>query len=133
MSERGRPEIDARDYFLDQQRKNAIADRRPVIRRPSDLVGPGIRGDAVRLTDLSDLLATFNGFFSAVDALGGPEPDSVTGLDPSPYVGWVSSDAELGGVQLFVNLLDGSRWQRTFRRSPLDSTTLYWTAWVSLT
>lgn len=133
MSGRGRPEIDARDYFLDQQRKNAIADRRPVIRRASDLVGPGIRGSAVRLTDFSDLLATFDGFFSAVDALNGPEPDSGTGLDPSSYVGWVSSDAELGGVQLFVNLLDGARWQRTFRRNPLDASAIYWSAWTSLT
>lgn len=132
MSERGRPEINAEDHFRGQQRKAALADRRPVIRRPADLVGPGIGANTVRLLDFSDTLATYNGFFSAVNAFNGPEPDPITGVDPSAYVGWVSSDAELGGVQMFTNIGNGERWQRTFRRNPLDASTLYWAAWTPL-
>ena len=137
MSSEHRPEIDAEDYFRNQKKKLSLADRRPVIWRASDLVGPGIGQNAVRITDFNDLLATFDGFFSAARALNGPVltiggPDS--GFDVNPYCGFVSSDATLGGVQVFTNLDTGARYQRAFRRSALDDTNILWPigGWTTL-
>ena len=135
MSQERRPEINASDYFSNSQRKLAVADRRPVIRRASDLVGPGISMNAIRITDYNDLLATFNGFFSSNRAQNGPDVETTgpdEGFDTNTYSGFVSSDAELGGVQLITDLNTGTRYQRTFRRSPMDDATIYWTAWVVL-
>jgi hypothetical protein len=125
-AENWRTEVDAGDYFLHQKKKVDFSDRRPVIRRASDLVGPGIAPNAVRITDFNDVLATFNGFFSAA-----------TGATNAPtagqaYVGWVSSDAELGGVQVFSGLTNSNTYRRTFRRNPADPNTLYWGTWATL-
>lgn len=118
-----RIETDAQDYFGHQQKKLSVADRRPVIRKPSDLVGPGIAATAVRLTDFNDLLATYDGFFSAdTDAINGP-----TNLEA--YVGTVTSDSSLGGVQNFTGLTTGNKYQRVFNRNPGDAATIYWGAW----
>ena len=88
-----RTETNATDYLTNQKKQLVVADRRPVIRRASDLVGPGIASGAIRITDFADPLALFNGFFSALH----------TALDRPPveqsYVGYVSSDLELGGVR----------------------------------
>lgn len=122
----GETGVDAGDYFLRQKKQGELADRRPVIRRPSDLVGPGIAATAVRITDFDNVLATFNGFFSAAEgATNAPTDDQA-------YVGWVSGDAELGGAQVFCGLLDNDMWRRTFRRNPSDSATVYWTAWTAV-
>lgn len=114
----------AEDYFGHQKKQVQFADRRPVIRRASDFVGPGIAASAVRLTDYNDLLATYNGFYaSAPGAFNAPGADDA-------FVGTVSSDAELGGVQIFTNLATEARYQRVFRRNPSDAATIYWGAWV---
>lgn len=128
-----RTEIDAGDYFGHQKKQLEVADRRPVIRKPSDLVGPGIGANAVRVTDFNNLLATYNGFFSSSRSLNGPViegsgPDA--GYDINPYVGTVSSDAELGGVQTFTNIDTEVTYRRVFRRNPADAATLYWGDWV---
>lgn len=65
MSQNWREEINAADYFGHQKKKQEIENRRPVIRRASDLVGPGIGASAVRITDFNDILATYNGYYSA--------------------------------------------------------------------
>lgn len=68
-----RIDVDAQTYFGNEQKAANIRDRQPVTRRSSDLVGPGIGAAAVRLTDLTDLLATYDGYYSAaVGALGAP-------------------------------------------------------------
>lgn len=121
-----RTEVNAVDYFGHQKKQLNVADRRPVIRRASDLVGPGVAATAVRITDYNDLLATYNGFFSsAPDALNAPGADD-------PYVGTVVSDAELGGVQMFTNLTTGVVYRRVFNRNPSDAATIYWGAWAAV-
>lgn len=125
-SQNWRTEVNSEDYFRHQKKQLQIADRRPVIRRASDLVGPGIAATCVRITDYNDLLATYNGFFSsAPDAANAPTGDD-------PYVGTVASDAELGGIQTFTNLTTEDRYQRVFRRNPTDAATIYWGVWVAL-
>lgn len=118
-----RPEITGTDYFGHQKKQLQVADRRPVIRRASDLVGPGINSTAVRITDFNDPLATFNGYYSAdVGALNAPNSDE-------PFVGQTISDATLGGRQVFTGLVSGAEFARTFVRSPTDSETLGWGNW----
>jgi hypothetical protein len=119
-----RTEVDASDYFGNQKKILAFNDRKPLIRRASDLVGPGIAATCVRLTDYNDLLATYNGFFSS--APGANEAPEAT----DAYVGTVSGDAELGGVQTFTSLDTEIRYQRVFRRNPSDAATIYWGDWV---
>lgn len=118
-----RPETDAGDYFGNQKKKLDLADRRPVIRKASDLVGPGIAGAAVRITDFNDVLATFNGYYSAAaDAANAPN-------DTGEFVGFVTMDSEYGGRQVFTDLEDGSDYTRVFRRAPADPETITWGPW----
>lgn len=125
-SQNWRIETNALDYFGHQQKQVSLNDRRPVIRKASDLVGPGVGAQAVRITNYNDLLATYNGFFSSeAGAAEAPTPDE-------PYVGFVSGDAELGGVQMFTNLETEVRYQRVFRRNPADAATIYWGSWTVL-
>lgn len=126
-----RTPVDAEDYFTSQQKKLNIADRRPVIRRPSDLVGPGIAADAVRITDWNDALATFNGFFSsAAGALNAPDLVRPA-ADRSAVMGWVTGDPELGGIQEVRLLRDGLNFTRTFTRNPNDPSIITWSTWMS--
>lgn len=115
--------VDATDYFGHQKKQVQIDARRPVIRRASDLVGPGVAATAVRITDYNNLLATYNGFFSSDVGVSNGPPVS------GPYVGTVASDAELGGIQTFTNLDTEVRYQRVFRRNPSDPATIYWGDW----
>lgn len=118
-----RPGVEGGDYFLHQKKQLEFADRRPVIRRASDLVGPGIASNAVRITDYNDLLATFNGYFSsAPGANNAPNPSEA-------FVGYVISDSELGGRQVFTGLESGVEFSRTFNRSPEDPETMGWSGW----
>lgn len=127
-----RTEVTAEDYFLHQKKQMQVADRRPVIRRASDIVGPGISANATRLLDFNNVLATYNGFYSAAPgAINSPDFDS----DPDDwqaFVGTVSSDAELGGVQTFTGLDTAVVYQRVFKRSPSDASFLYWGIWVAI-
>jgi len=66
MSQQGwRIETDAQDYFGHQKKQLTLADRRPVIRKASDLVGPGLDYNATRLDDFNDLLGRYNGYYAA--------------------------------------------------------------------
>lgn len=118
--------VDAQDYFTHRQKQANVADRRPVIRRASSLVGPGIGAYAVRLANLNDVLASFNGYYSAAQWTPGAP------IDSQAFVGYVLSDADLGGVQVFTSLYDGAVYQRVFTRSPSDPSTIDWTqAWTA--
>lgn len=123
-NEQWRTDTNAGDYFLHQQKQLQIADRRPVVKKASDLVGPGIGAGAVRITDFNDLLATFNGYFSALaGAYAAPnETDS--------FVGIVVSDSELGGHQQFTSQETGVIYTRRFQRSPIDPEALAWSPWT---
>lgn len=118
-----RTEVDAQDYFGHQKKQLNVADRRPVIRKASDLVGPGIGLSATRITDFNNLLATFDGYYSAeAGAANAP-------TDDQQYVGITTMDAELGGVQVFYGLTDNGVYRRIFTRNPADASAIYWGAW----
>lgn len=119
----GRIETNQFEYFQGQKKKLELADRRPVTKRASELVGPGISGQAVRITDFTDVLATYDGFFSsAPGAIGAPDPTSA-------YIGHVVSDALIGGTQTFTSLTNNVIYQRTFLRNPADPAVIYWGSW----
>lgn len=126
MSDNWRQEVDAEDYFGHQKKKLSVADRRPVIRRASDLVGPGIGASATRITDFNDLLATYNGYYSATPgARHAPN-------DAEAFVGHVVMDDTLGGRQVFTGLTSRSEYARVFVRNPGDPTnpdTILWGDW----
>lgn len=112
-------------YLSQQQRKSAIADRRPVIRRPGDLMGPGLAALAIPVNDLDDPLAQFNGFFSVTSgALHAPSAGS--------FVGYTASDGDLGGVQMLTRLSDGVTYSRVFNRAPSDPDYVVWGAWAAV-
>lgn len=124
MSDRNwRNEVNAQDYFGHQKKQLQFADRRPVIRKASDLVGPGVGASATRITDFSDTLATFDGYFSAAPGTSNA-PNST-----DAFVGFVSSDSEFGGTQIFTAPATGTTYQRSFTRAVLDPSTLYWSDW----
>lgn len=126
MSQNWRTETNAEDYFGHQKKQLQVADRRPVIRRADQLVGPGIASTAVRITDFNDLLAQFNGFFSTLDdVLNGPAVEQY-------YVGTVVSDSELGGVQAFYGMENGILYRRIFTRNPGDPESISWGLWAAV-
>lgn len=118
-----RTEVDALDYFQHQKKQAAVENRRPVIRKPSDLVGPGIGANATKITDFNDTLATFDGYFGAA-AGAANAPTAGQG-----YVGFVTSDSDLGGMQLFYGMSDGGTYKRLFQRSGADPTAVSWGTW----
>lgn len=116
-----RPELDAGDYFSNQKKKAELADRRPVIRRAGDLVGPGLNMMATPISDFNDPLAQYNGFFSALSgAANAPTSGNFTGV--------VVSDATQGGTQTFTRA-DGEVFVRTFSRAPEDASHITWGIW----
>jgi hypothetical protein len=121
-----RQEINAADFFSGQKKRQAIESRRPVIKQASDLVGPGIDKQAIRITNFNDLLATFNGYYSASgDAYFSPDGDEL-----SQWVGVVVSDAEWGGYQEFTRLNDGVVMKRVFKRAPYAPESISWEPWA---
>lgn len=135
MSEQNwRQEVGMLDILGHQKKKNQVADRRPVIRKPSDLVGPGIDASAVRVTDWNDVLATFNGYFSSTRALNGPRVETAgpdINYDTNIYAGFVTMDGEYGGKQIITDLDTYIDYSRVFRRAPSDPNTIVWGSWVS--
>jgi hypothetical protein len=124
MSDSSRIEINGGDYFGHQKKKLQIADRRPVIRKAADLVGPGINANTVQITSYNDLLATYNGFFSS-EAGASFAPN-----ETDQFAGFTISDAALGGTQTFTSLATGVSYRRTFTRSPLDAGSIFWGDWT---
>ena len=125
-AENWRTETEATDYFGHQKKRVALDQRRPVIRRASDLVGPGIGAAAVRLTDLNDVLATFNGFYSCL-ATASNAPNAT-----QSHIGFVSSDSEIGGIQMFYGMSDGIARRRIFTRNPADPSSIVWGTWAAV-
>lgn len=112
-------------YLRHQQKSTNLADRRPVPRKAADLgLGPGMGASAVRIEDFSDLLATFNGYYAAAPGAAGAPNATDT------FVGYVVSDSEFGGRQVFTSLESGVEFSRTFYRSSTDPESLGWTDWT---
>lgn len=123
MSQNWRNEVNAADHFLHQKKRVELEARRPVIKRASDLVGPGIGASAVRITNFNDLLATYNGYYgSAPGAANAPEATD-------SYVGITVMDDILGGTQVFTGMVSGNEFKRIFRRNPSDPSSVSFTAW----
>lgn len=124
--ENWRPEIDAADFFGNGKKRQALEQRRPVIRKASDLVGPGIGANTTLITNFNDPLAMYNGFFSAKN-----------GADNAPssgeFVGLTISDDSMGGTQQFTRLSDGAEFSRVFHRAAADAQSITWDAWVPST
>ena len=121
--------IDAEDYLLSQKKQNQMTDRRPVIRKSSDLagMGPAINAGATLLADFNDPLATYNGFFSAeVDALNAP-------TDDERFIGFVTQDNTFGGKQTFTGLDSAIQYTRIFLRDALDASHTVFADWVANT
>ncbi len=115
---------DAGEYFRQEQKKTALEQRRPIFRRASDLVGPGIGASAVRVTDWGNTLATFNGYYASnPGAVGAP-------TSGEPFVGYTVMDDEIGGTQALTGMTSGREYTRTFRRNPADPEFITWGAWV---
>lgn len=141
MSDDWRIEINAEDYFGHKQKKLEVADRRPVIRKSSDLagMGPGFNATCVPITDFNDLIALYDGYYSATLAYNGPFPDGTgpdVNKDPRSYVGIVVSDGEIGGYQQFTHVPDdlitskaGRTYRREFRRAESDPDYIDWGPW----
>lgn len=120
-----RIEVTSADYFLHERKRADIEQRRPVIRKGSDLVGPGIGAEATQITDYNDQLATFNGYYSSVPgALYAPNATD-------SFIGYTIMDATLGGKQVFTSLVSGNEFSRVFRRSPSDASSVAFGAWLS--
>lgn len=118
-----RTSTNANDYFGHQKKNVELEQRRPVVRKASDLVGPGIGVSAVRVTDWNDVLATFNGYYSsAPGALNAPGNES--------YVGTTVADPLLGGRQAVTGLVSGFEYSRTFVRNASDPSSISWGTWV---
>ena len=124
MSEQNwRTEVTAEDHFIHTKKAAQLADRRPVFRTSTDLVGPGIGAAAVRITNFNAPIATFNGYFSSLaGAIAAPNATEA-------FIGYVISDAVLGGQQVFTGLTSGVVYTRSFTRSPTDPEALGWTNW----
>lgn len=124
-----RTEVDAIDHFGHQKKRVELEQRRPVIRKASDLVGPGIGASAVQVTDFNDTLATFNGFFSAIPgALNAPDA-ALPLAAREPFVGTTSSDSALGGRQTVIGLETAFEYTRIFVRNPSDESSISWGVW----
>lgn len=116
---------DAGDYFGQEKKKVSLEQRRPQIRKASDLVGPGIAATAVRITDFNDTLATYNGFFSAkAGALNAPN-------GTHDFVGYTVADSEFGGMQVFRSMTSAAQFVRMMRRNPGDPEFITWSSWVA--
>lgn len=114
---------DGTDYLLHQQKRVALEQRRPVIRKASDLVGPGIAAGAIPLDDLNGVLGTFNGYYSAIEGTAHAPNDT------EAFVGQTVSDPLLGGKQTFTGLESNTEYTRTFRRNPANPESVVWSEW----
>lgn len=131
-----RTEVTALDYLGHQKKSTTLADRRPVVRKPSDLagMGPAIAQTALPITDwnLSGLTGVYDGYYSSERAANGPRPEIAgedAGYDLHHYVGYVVSDSVLGGTQVITDLETGSEYSRTFLRALADPSSVSWSTW----
>lgn len=129
-----RTEVDAVDYLGHQKKATNLSDRRPAIRKPSDMpaMGPAIAAAALSVSNWNDVIATYDGYYSSARAANGPRPEISgvdLGYDIHEYVGYVVTDSAMGGVQVLTDLDTGSEYLRTFLRAPSDPSSVTWSPW----
>jgi hypothetical protein len=127
MVQNWRTEINASDYLGAQKKLLEGVQRRPV-RDPSSLVGPGIGKSATRITDFNDILATYDGYYSALSTAAHAPTNTEN------FVGHVVMDDVLGGVQVFTGMTTHKEYTRVFRRLAGDAQTIDWSSvWTTPT
>lgn len=117
---------DAAAYLSQRKRRGEIEQRDPGYEPFKQEIGPGIRSSAISVDDWSDLLATYNGYYSSrPGALNAPNAVQA-------FVGETIMDAQLGGVQTLKPLVPGGTlsYRRAFNRSPGDVSSILWGPWV---
>lgn len=126
---------DALEFFSQQNRRIGQEERRPSVRKASDLLGPGIAPYAVPLTDFNSDMAAFNGLFIAEPST----PYANNGPDNTKWwVGQTVADQFNGGWQMFSTFqpgdLVGARHTimvRSFSLAP-DSNARFYSDWQPL-
>lgn len=116
--------------YLDQQaRRQGQEERRPQIRKASDLLGPGFAPFAVPVDDLDDDVAAFNGLF--ITAPGAANTPDITKW----WVGETIATQANGGTQTFSTFraLDAPHitMMRGFEVAP-DSSQRFYSAWQEM-
>lgn len=117
---------DVHDFLGQAKRRREIDARDPgePFARPE--IGPGIRAEAVDVSNWNDQLATYNGTYaSAPGALNAPTTNQA-------FIGETLMDPEFGGIQNAWPLVPGTTisYRRAFTRAPGDAATITWGAWV---
>lgn len=85
----------AEEYFSQQAKRQGQEERRPQIRKASDLLGPGVAAFAVEIDDFSGDIAAFNGFFIA-------PPGAANSPDNTKWwIGQTIATQADGGTQMF--------------------------------
>ncbi len=115
------------DYFSQARRKLAVSDRRPVIKRASDIVGPAINFYSRRIDSLTAPIALFNGYyFAETGAFDAP-------TSSEPYAVHTIQDSEIGGTQVAIGIDTNVEWRRTFRRAPDEPEVIFPSGWKRVT
>ena len=92
---------DAEAYFSQQEKKVAWEERRPRIRKASDIMGPALGPSAIQLDDLDGEVAAFNGMYLV-------QPGALSSPDPTKWwAGTTIADRETGGTQYLSTFLPG--------------------------
>lgn len=115
------------DVMGQMEKRVRREERRPLVRKAADLMGPSLGPYAVEVEDLNDEAATFNGILSVpIGALNGP-------LSTVPLVGEVHGIAGVGGRQTLstYRAIDAPHrtWARTYNYIA-GTTTIIWGDWV---
>lgn len=119
---------DPEDYFRQNEKRLMHQERRPIVRRPSDLLGPGIAAYAVEIAhwDVDD--ATFNGtFWTQPGDTGAPDLTHW-------WVGQVQATNDGFGIQQVMTFHDSAFFPPiTYRRQFYDpgNGNISYSAWVS--
>lgn len=93
-----RPVTSGDDWMREQEKRITSEERRPLIQKPSDLLGPGIAPFASPLADWSSQTARFNGFWVADDADNAPDAGVFLGLSIASADGHVTQLAFAHGA-----------------------------------
>lgn len=116
----------AADFLGQQSKRLGQEERRPQVRKASDLLGPGFAPFAVTIDDLNGDVAAFNGMFIVPPGTPG-SPDSAKW-----WVGETIADDVTGGTQRFSTFrtLDAphTTMMRGFSYAP-DSPMRFYSAW----
>lgn len=104
------PDQDPELYFRHQEKRILSEQRRPIVRKAADILGPGFAPYATQIDDWNADAAAFNGYFWSVGNADNAPEDIGAG---ETWLGWSISQGQTG-VQRVYNpaVLDG--WTRSW-------------------